>query len=170
MGYTPTYQNVIGFFANGILREARLVRGFEFLFAKLKDFVTNHLFDHVVNLDDLNTLRNLSELDATRTIHESFRKAINDLTVVDRGTSRIQNRIKLSTHRPDVVDRKAELRPRKSIFNRIIGDSGLELDCAPIWTNAPILCPAPRILSTSASESSAGKLMVQSAIISPISW
>ena len=130
LGFTPTYQNVIGFFANAILREARLVRGFDVLFAKLKDFVTNHLFDRAVNLDDLNTLRNLSEPDVTRTIHECFRKAINDMTVVDRGTSRVQNRIKLSNVKPDVVDRKAEIRPRKSVFNRIIGDSGLELDFA----------------------------------------
>jgi type III restriction enzyme len=130
LGYTPTYQNVIGFFANAILREARLVRGFDVLFSKLKDFVTNHLFDRAVGLDDLNVLRNLSEPDATRAIHECFRKAINELTVVDRGTSRIQNRIKLSNVKPDVVDRKAELRPRKSVFNRIIGDSRLELDFA----------------------------------------
>lgn len=130
LGYTPTYQNVIGFFANAILREARLVRGFDVLFSKLRDFVTNHLFDETVRLDDLNTLRNLSEPDATRAIHECFRKAINDLTVVDRGTSRIQNRIKLSMIKPDVVDRKAEFRPRKSVFNRVIGDSGLELDFA----------------------------------------
>ena len=137
LGFTPTYQNVIGFFANAILREARLVRGFDVLFAKLKDFVTHYLFDQPVDLDDLNTLRNLSELDVTRTLHECFRKAINDLTVVDRGTSRVQSRIKLSNVRPDVVDRRTEIRPRRSVFNRIIGDNGLELDFAAFLDNCP---------------------------------
>ena len=40
-----------------------------------------------VDLDDSNTLRNLSELDATQTLLETFKTAINALTVGDRGTS-----------------------------------------------------------------------------------
>lgn len=130
LGFTPTYQNALGFLANGILREARLVRGFDVLFGKLKSFVCDHLFDAPVTVEDLNVLRNLSEPDVTRTIKESFRKAIDDLTVVDRGTSRVQSHIRLSEVRPAVVDRRNEYRPRKSVFNRVVGDSGLELDFA----------------------------------------
>jgi type III restriction enzyme len=40
-----------------------------------------------------------------------FKKTINDLTVVDRGTTRIQERIKLSKARPIVVKRQAEMIP-----------------------------------------------------------
>jgi hypothetical protein len=49
-----------------------------------------------VDLEDLNVLPNLSEIAATRTISETFKKAINDLTVVDRGTSQVRDRIKIS--------------------------------------------------------------------------
>ena len=49
-------------------------------------FIQDRLFDRKVDLEDLNVLRNLSEIAATRTISETFKKAINDLTVVDRGT------------------------------------------------------------------------------------
>ncbi len=139
LGFSPSYQNVIGFFANGILRDARLVRGFDVLFGKLKTFVGQHLFDTAVDLDDANVLRNLSEPAVTRTIQETFRKAINELTVVDRGTSRVQNHIKLSNVRPSVVDRRDELRPQKSLFNRIVGDSGLELDFARYLDACPDL-------------------------------
>jgi type III restriction enzyme len=129
-GFTPTPQNVIGFFANNIRRDLRLVGGFDILFGKLKEFMGQHLFESPVNLEDLNVLRNLSEPEVSGAVSRVFKKAINDLTVVDRGTTRIQERIKLSRARPIVVKRQAEMIPTKSIFNRIVGDSGLELNFA----------------------------------------
>ncbi len=126
-GFTPTPQNVIGFFANNIRRDLRLVGGFDILFGKLKEFMGQHLFETPVDLNDLNVLRNLSEPAVSGAVSRVFKKAINDLTVVDRGTTRIQERIKLSRARPIVVQRQAEMIPIKSIFNRIVGDSGLEL-------------------------------------------
>ena len=129
-GFTPTPQNVIGFFANNIRRDLRLVGGFDILFGKLKEFMGQHLFETPVDLNDLNVLRNLSEPAVSGAVSRVFKKAINDLTVVDRGTTRIQERIKLSRARPIVVQRQAEMIPTKSIFNRIVGDSGLELSFA----------------------------------------
>lgn len=129
-GFTPTPQNVIGFFANNIRRDLRLVGGFDILFGKLKEFMGQFLFEAPVDLNDLNVLRNLSEPAVSGAVSRVFKKAINDLTVVDRGTTRIQERIKLSRARPIVVQRQAEMIPTKSIFNRIVGDSGLELSFA----------------------------------------
>ncbi len=129
-GFTPTPQNVIGFFANNIRRDMRLVGGFDILFGKLKAFMSVNLFEAPVNLDDLNVLRNLSEPEVSAAIYRTFKKAINELTVIDRGTTRVQDRIKLSRARPTVVQRQEELRPKKSIFNRIVGDSDLELSFA----------------------------------------
>ncbi len=42
------------------------------------------LFNLTVDIDDLNTLRNLSELEASKTIIETFKKMINELTVLDK--------------------------------------------------------------------------------------
>jgi len=50
-------------------------------YGKIKEFVTTCLFDKAVEIDDLNTLRNLSELEATRLVVEIFKKKINELTV-----------------------------------------------------------------------------------------
>ncbi len=136
-GFVPTPQNVIGFFANMIRRDMRLVGGFDILFAKLKVFMADHLFDRRVQLEDLNILRNLSEPEAVAAIMRGFKQAINALTVVDRGTTRVQNTIKLSQARPMVVQRQDELKPKRSVFNRVVGDSGLELAFAAFLDECP---------------------------------
>ena len=136
-GFTPTPQNVIGYFANNIHLYLRLVGGFDLLFGKLKEIMGQHPFESPVKLGDLNVLRNLSEPEVSGAVSRVFKKAINDLTVADHGTTRIQERIKLSKARPTVVKRRAEMIPTKSIFNRIVGDSGLELNFARFLDGCP---------------------------------
>ncbi|MDD5639678.1 MAG: DEAD/DEAH box helicase family protein [Candidatus Pacebacteria bacterium] len=123
----PDYQSVIGFFAQAIMRELRLFGCYDILFGKVKDFVKNYMFDEEVDLSDLNVLRNLSEIEYIKIIKESFKKAINDLTVQDRGDTEIKNYIKISEARPFVVNDKSCLIPKKSLFNKIVGDSDFEL-------------------------------------------
>jgi len=84
-------------------------------------------FDRPVDLESPNTLRNLSELAATKTLIETFKKAINALTVQDKGDAEIRDTIKLRHTRPFVAKDQGYLVPKKSVFNRIIGDSRFEL-------------------------------------------
>ncbi len=121
------YRSVIGFFAKTMMKDLRLVGGYDVLYGKVKAFVQNDLFDREVDLEHPNTLRNLSELAATKTLLESFKKAINALTVQDRGDAEIRDTIKLRQTRPFVTKDQEYLVPKKSVFNRIIGDSHLEL-------------------------------------------
>ena len=121
------YRSVIGYFTHVIMKDLRLVSGYDVLYGKVKDFVSLHLFDSTVDIDDLNTLRNLSELSATKTIIETFKKKINELTVQDKGSAEIRDYIKLRQTRPFVVKEQGFLVPQKSLFNKIIGDSRLEL-------------------------------------------
>jgi type III restriction enzyme len=129
------YRSVVGYFAQTIMKDLRLVSGYDVLYPKVKEFVRDSLFDRKVDLDDLNTLRNLSELAATRTLIETFKKEINALTVQDKGDARIQDTIKLRKTRPFVVKEQGYLVPKKSVFNKIIGDSGLELLFAAFLDN-----------------------------------
>ena len=124
------YRNVIGYFAQTIMRELRLVSGYDVLYGKVKAFVRDELFEQPVDLESPNTLRNLSELVATKTVIESFKKAINALTVRDKGDAEIRDTIKLRQTRPFVVKDQEYLIPKKSLFNRIIGDSSFELQFA----------------------------------------
>ena len=132
---TPNPQTVVGFFAQAIMREMRLFSGYDVLYGKVKDFTQNYLFEKEVNLNDLNILRNLSELETIKIIRDSFKKAINDLTIQDRGDTEIKNYIKISNSRPFVVSEKSFLIPKKSVFNRIVGDSVFELNFCEFLEN-----------------------------------
>jgi type III restriction enzyme len=121
------YHSVIGYFAQSIMKDLRLVSGYDVLYGKVKAFVQEALFDRPVELEDPNTLRNLSEPAATKTLIETFKKAINALTVRDKGDAEIRDTIKLRQTRPFVAKDQGYLVPKKSVFNRIIGDSQLEL-------------------------------------------
>lgn len=121
------YRNVLGYFAQTVMKELRLVSCYDVLYGKIKRFVQTELYGRSVELADANTLRNLSELVATKTIIETFKKAINELTVRDKGDAEIRDTIKLRNTRPFVVKDQAYFVPKKSVFNRVIGDKGFEL-------------------------------------------
>src|SRR3989338_5502023 len=126
----PNYQSVVGYFTQVIMKDLRLISGYDILYGKVKEFITEYLFKNKVELEDLNTLRNLSELEITKTIINTFEKQINDLTVLDKGEAEIRDYIKISKVRPFVVKGQGYLIPKKSVFNKIIGDSHLELEFA----------------------------------------
>ncbi|GEM_PF-2703602 len=54
-----------------------------------------------------------------------------DETLRDRGNAEIRDTIKLRKTRPFVVKDQAYLIPKKCVFNRVIGDSPLELWSSP---------------------------------------
>ena len=133
----PNYRNALGYFARILMKDLRLVSGYEVLYGKLKDFVQNELFDAIVDLESPNTLRNLAVLAATKTTIETFKRAINELTVRDAGAAQISDTIKLQDTQPFVVKDQSYLLPRKSVFNKIIGDSKLELAFASFLEGCP---------------------------------
>jgi len=124
------FRSVVGYFSQAIMKDLRLVSGYDVLYGKVKSFIRDELFDAPVDLDRLNTLRNLSELEAGKTLVENFKKQINALTVQDKGCAEIRDTIKLRNTRPFVVKEQGYLIPKKSVFNKIIGDSHLELEFA----------------------------------------
>ena len=129
------YRSVIGYFAQTVMKDLRLISGYDVLYGKIKTFVQDLLFSCAVNLENPNTLRNLSELVATRTVIETFTKEINALTVQDKGDAEIRDTIKLRQIRPFVAKDQSYLIPKKSVFNRIIGDSHFELEFASFLEN-----------------------------------
>jgi type III restriction enzyme len=128
--FTPNYQNMIGFFTRAVMRDLRLVGGFDVLFGKIKQFVETELFERPVNLEDLNTLRNLSEIEATRTLMDTIKAGVNALTVLDAGTTEVRGSIRIGKTRPFLVKEQAYITPKNSVFNRIVGDSVFELEMA----------------------------------------
>ena len=133
----PDYRSVLNYFARTIMKELKLVSGYDVLYGKLKAFVEDELFGRTVALDSRNTLRNLSELIATKTVIETFKRAINDLTIQDKGDAQLSEIIKLRETRPFAVKDQEYLTPKKSVFNRITGDSHLELEFAAFLERCP---------------------------------
>lgn len=131
------YRSAIGYFTQTIMKDLRLVSGYDVLYGKVKTFVQEELFDRQVELESPNTLRNLSELTATKTLLETFKKAINALTVRDKGNAEIRDTIKLRQTRPFVARDQGYIVPKKSVFNRIIGDHHLELRFAAFLEACP---------------------------------
>ena len=124
------YRSVVGFFSQEIMKKLKLVSVYDIVYEKVKTFIREDLFDHPVDLEDLNTLRNLSELEARKIIIETFTREINAVTLRDTGGAKIAGCIKIGNMRPFVVKQQGFVVPRKCVFNKIIGDSPLELHFA----------------------------------------
>lgn len=131
------YRSTLGYFAQTLQKDLRLVSGYDVLYGKVKDFVQNQLFGETVMLEDPNTLQNLSELRSTKTVMETFKYAINDLTIQDRGDAQLIETTRAQDARPFMVKEQEYLVPQKSVFNRITGDSHFELEFAGFLENCP---------------------------------
>lgn len=131
----PDYRNVIGFFTSSILKDSRLVSGFNILYPKVESFVKYQLFTKEVELSDPQTLRNLSEAQPKHILYTTFKKAIDELTVTDKGTAEVKNYISLKSTKPKIAENQPFLIPKKSVFNKIIGDNPFELEVAAALEN-----------------------------------
>jgi type III restriction enzyme len=131
----PDFRNVVGFFTSAILKDSRLVSGFEILYPKVESFIKYKLFSKEVELSDPQTLRNLSELRPKELLKSTFKKAIDELTVSDKGTAEVKNYISLKLSKPKIAENQPFLVPKKSVFNKIIGDNPFELEFASFLEN-----------------------------------
>ena len=128
-------RSVIAFFARQLLKDLRLVGGYELLYGQVKAYVRERLFSgSAVDIDDAQVLRNLSESAAAERVFSSFKVAINALTLQDpgpdSGSPRIDGYLRLRDLRPFRTQHRDWLPAARCIFNRIVGEphaGGLEL-------------------------------------------
>jgi type III restriction enzyme len=134
------YRSVVAFFARQLLKDLRLVGGYDVLYGKVKTFMREHLFaKSPVSLEDPVILRNLSESDVAKTLYDSFKTAINALTIQETGTTRIEARIRLRETRPFRTEHRPFLAAKKSIFSKTVGEpqsGGFELSFAAFLESA----------------------------------
>lgn len=135
------YRPVVGFFARQLLKEMRLVGGYDLLYPRVRDFLRDRLFEGPpVALEDPVVLRNLSEADAGKIVFDSFKAGINALTVRDAGRSRIEDRIRLRDTRPFRTGNREYWPAKRSIFDKIVPEAtagGFELRFARFLDEAP---------------------------------
>ena len=129
--HTPDYRNVLTAITHSILREARLLNGHHILYPKVESFIKYRLWGREVVLSDPQTLRNLSEATAIRIVYETFKKAISRLTIVERTDMTNRGYASVAKSRPIVVKHQPYIAaPKKSLFDKVIGDSEYELQFA----------------------------------------
>jgi type III restriction enzyme len=134
------YRSVLGFFARQLMKDLRLVGGYDLLYGNVKRFVRDHLFEgSPVDLDDPVVLRNLSEPEAGKILYDAFKGAINALTIEESGSTRIEDRIRLRDTRPFRTENRPFLYAQRSIFNKVVAEGvkgGFELTFASFLENA----------------------------------
>ncbi len=134
------YRSVVAFFARQLLKELRLVGGYELLYPRVRDFMRDQLFaPSPVDLEDPQVLRNLAEPAAGKILFDSFTKAINALTVRDAGAPTVDGYLRLRDTRPFRTENRPYLVPRRSLFNKIVGEpnaGGLEMAFAAFLDGA----------------------------------
>jgi type III restriction enzyme len=134
------YRPIVAFFARQLMKQLRLVSGYEILYPKVRDFIRSNLFEQSpVDLEDPVVLRNLSETAPAKTLFDSFKAGMNALTIRDTGSARIEDRIHLRQTRPFRTSPRSFFVPTKSVFNKIVGEprsGGLELKFAKFLETA----------------------------------
>ncbi|MGC9260044.1 MAG: TnsA endonuclease N-terminal domain-containing protein [Phycisphaerae bacterium] len=70
-----------------------------------------------------NVLRTLSETPVTMALLETFKAALNQLTVQQRGITEICDYIKISKIRPFVINNQPYLMAPNTIFNKVVGNN-----------------------------------------------
>lgn len=135
------YRSVVAFFARQLLKDLRLVGGYDVLYGKVKAFLRDSLFaGSPMNLEDPVFIRNLSEPEVGKVLFDSFKAGINALTVQDKGTTRIEAWIRLREMRPFSTERRPYVAASKSVFNKIVGEAvggGFEVAFAGFLEAAP---------------------------------
>lgn len=92
-----------------------------------------------INLANPVVLRNLSEPETGKVLYDGFKTAINALTVHDKGSTRIEDYIRLKETRPFRTEHRPHVAATKSVFNRVVGEpnaGGFELAFASFLDKA----------------------------------
>ena len=93
-----------------------------------------------VDLEDPVIIENNSQTNAGKILYDSFKAAMNALTIADTDTTRIEDYIRLQHTRPFRTDHRPFLAAQKSIFTKIVGEvnaGGFELAFAAFLEAAP---------------------------------
>lgn len=126
----PDYRGTIKFFTHVAMREIGFASAYNVIYGKIKEFLEHHLFGQTVDLEDADVIRNMAQWDTTEIVIETIKAALAALTIREYETVDIRRYTRLQDTRTFAAKRRNFVSPQKSVFNRIVGDSSLELQFA----------------------------------------
>jgi type III restriction enzyme len=139
-GDPADYRSVVAFFARQLLKELRLVGGYDVLYGKVKAFLRDELFTPApVDLEDPVVLRNLPEPEAGKILFDAFKSGINALAIQESGSTRVEDWIRLRETRPFRTENRPYHPSSKSVFSKTVGEphgGGFELTFAAFLDRA----------------------------------
>lgn len=127
---TIDYRSMLRYYALVILKEARLVSGNTTVYGKLREFISNYLFEEPVDLEDPNVIKNVSRREVSKSILDTFIYYVNNITTAIVPEPKIRTWKSVADTKPFIVKEQGYVIPQKSVFNKIIGDSDFELKFA----------------------------------------
>ncbi len=121
--------NIIKWYVYVICKSTKTNHLQDIVYEMVYEFITKHLFELEVALDDLNIARNLSEVEIKEIIIDNFTTSINKAINIndEQGVAEVKDWRKLSDI--DVINSyKEPINNKKSILGRMVGESKLEED------------------------------------------
>lgn len=121
----PQPQMLIGGITTRIANLLKINSGYDLLYPKVYRFLEHDLFNKKVDLDDWNTIKNIS--DNLQFIINTVVEQVNKLPILESESNGIKKWVKISDS--STVEFRSKIGymvPQKSAFQKIAGDSGFE--------------------------------------------
>ena len=130
-------RSAITFFTEVVMKKLHLFADFSTLYPKMEEFVRRRLFGKHVSLESRNTILNLNQEPAKSIMIDSFVKAANSIIVQKIShPPKVEKTLHLLEAQSFPSSKQKYLLPKKSPFNKIVGDSDYELNFASFLEQA----------------------------------
>ncbi|HMN06523.1 MAG TPA: DEAD/DEAH box helicase family protein [Flavobacteriales bacterium] len=136
-GVVPDHRNVLGALAQQVLKNSKLFQGFDALYPLVRDYATDKLFTKVFDAEDPQFVCNLTRPEAKRVLYDTFKQAIDSLTVKEAAAVRFSGYRSLLDTPVHIASEQPALRSAKTVFNRVLGQNDFERGFAGFLNKAP---------------------------------
>lgn len=136
-GVVPDHRNVLGALAQQVLKNSKLFQGFDALYPLVRDYATDKLFTKIFDAEDPQFVCNLTRPEAKRVLYDTFKQAIDSLTVKEAHAVRFSGYRSLLDTPVHIASEQPALRSAKTVFNRVLGQNDFERGFAGFLNRAP---------------------------------
>ena len=121
----PDFENMIAFYTNSILKDARLTRAdFSTLYPVVEEFVEKRVFGKHIDTKDPVVLINVGRAEVFDEVSKTFKKAIEELCLVELDVKQVSNKtISQMDFNRIAVSNQKYYRSKKSMHNIIVGNN-----------------------------------------------
>lgn len=125
-GVVPDHRNVLSFLTQQVLKNSRLFQGFDALYPLLRDYATGKLFTQAYTAEDPQFVCNLARPEAKQVLFDTFKQAIDSLTVKEADAVRFSGFRSLLDTPVHVATEQRTMRSAKTVFNKVLGQNDFE--------------------------------------------